>query len=172
MHVQNMRFLFVSFYQIVYIKPPWSLRDVLQCLRKHWFAVFGQVVPRRKLQTVLNLIDFFKSGMYSQSVQIHPNTYFTLLNPLHTRVFPTLRKYLPSVEFVFWFVKLRNRNYFAKNIKDKEKIFNQSCWGSKTSSNDWKSQQLIFSEVDVGQWKQTCRSWLLAKHRNTWCTVV
>lgn len=51
--------------QIVYIKPPWTLRDVLQCLKKHWVAVFGQVVPRRKLQTVLNLIDFFKSGMFS-----------------------------------------------------------------------------------------------------------
>lgn len=48
--------------EIVYMKPPWSLRDVLQCLKKHWYAVFGQVVPRRKLQTVLNLIDFFKSG--------------------------------------------------------------------------------------------------------------
>lgn len=48
--------------EIVYIKPPWTLRDVLQCLKKHWIAVFGQVVPRRKLQTVLNLIDFFKSG--------------------------------------------------------------------------------------------------------------
>lgn len=48
--------------EIVYIKPPWNLRDVLQCLKKHWAAVFGHVVPRRKLQTVLNLIDFFKSG--------------------------------------------------------------------------------------------------------------
>lgn len=59
----NFSFLIVSFEQIVYIKPPWNLRDVLQCLKKHWAAVFGHVVPRRKLQTVLNLIDFFKSGM-------------------------------------------------------------------------------------------------------------
>lgn len=57
----------VSFDQIVYIKPPWSLRDVLQCLKKHWFAVFGQIVPRKKLQTVLNLIDFFKSGIGSHT---------------------------------------------------------------------------------------------------------
>lgn len=48
--------------EIIYIKPPWSLRDVLHCLKKHWIAVFGHVVPRRKLQTVSNLIDFFNSG--------------------------------------------------------------------------------------------------------------
>nr|XP_046248069.1 transcriptional protein SWT1 [Scatophagus argus]XP_046248070.1 transcriptional protein SWT1 [Scatophagus argus]XP_046248071.1 transcriptional protein SWT1 [Scatophagus argus] len=48
--------------EIVYLKPPWTLHDVLQCLKKHWIAVFGQIVPRRKQQTVLNLIDFFNSG--------------------------------------------------------------------------------------------------------------
>lgn len=49
--------------QVVYLKPPWTLKDVLQCLKKHWVAVFGHIVPRRKLQTVLNLINFFNSGM-------------------------------------------------------------------------------------------------------------
>ncbi|XP_040897227.1 transcriptional protein SWT1 isoform X2 [Toxotes jaculatrix] len=48
--------------EIVYLKPPWSLQDVLQCLKKHWIAVFGHIVPRRKQQTVLNLIEFFNSG--------------------------------------------------------------------------------------------------------------
>ncbi|XP_029286045.1 transcriptional protein SWT1 isoform X2 [Cottoperca gobio] len=48
--------------EIIYIKPPWSLLDVMQCLKKHWIAVFGHIVPRRKLQTVLNLINFFNSG--------------------------------------------------------------------------------------------------------------
>ncbi|XP_068563705.1 transcriptional protein SWT1 [Cebidichthys violaceus] len=48
--------------EIIYRKPPWTLQDVLQCLKKHWIAVFGHVVPRRKLQTVLNLIEFFNSG--------------------------------------------------------------------------------------------------------------
>ncbi|XP_044054834.1 transcriptional protein SWT1 isoform X2 [Siniperca chuatsi] len=48
--------------EIVYLKPPWTLQDVLQCLKKHWIAVFGHIVPRRKLQTVLNLIGFFNSG--------------------------------------------------------------------------------------------------------------
>ncbi|CAJ1060972.1 transcriptional protein SWT1 isoform X1 [Xyrichtys novacula] len=48
--------------EIVMIKPPWTLQEVLQCLRKHWIAVFGQVVPRRMEQTVSSLIDFFHSG--------------------------------------------------------------------------------------------------------------
>ncbi|XP_045905109.1 transcriptional protein SWT1 isoform X2 [Micropterus dolomieu] len=48
--------------EIVYLKPPWTLQDVLQCLKKHWIAVFGHIVPRTKLQTVLNLIGFFDSG--------------------------------------------------------------------------------------------------------------
>ncbi|MBN3312106.1 SWT1 protein, partial [Atractosteus spatula] len=28
--------------EIVYIKPPWSLSDLLQCFKKHWIAVFGK----------------------------------------------------------------------------------------------------------------------------------
>ncbi|XP_041863028.1 transcriptional protein SWT1 isoform X2 [Melanotaenia boesemani] len=48
--------------EIVYIKPPWTLQDVLQCLKKHWIAVFGQIAPRRNLENVLNLINFFNSG--------------------------------------------------------------------------------------------------------------
>ncbi|KAK7889291.1 hypothetical protein WMY93_024851 [Mugilogobius chulae] len=48
--------------EIVYRKPPWSLLDVLHCLKKHWIAVFGHLVPRPKQQNVLNLIEFFNSG--------------------------------------------------------------------------------------------------------------
>ncbi|KAK2908099.1 transcriptional protein SWT1 isoform X1 [Channa argus] len=48
--------------EIVYVKPPWTLQDVLQCLKKHWIAVFGHIVQRRKQQNVLNLIEFFNSG--------------------------------------------------------------------------------------------------------------
>lgn len=51
-----------AFFQVVYKPPPWTLQDVLQCLKKHWIAVFGQVVQRKKLQLVLNLIDFFQSS--------------------------------------------------------------------------------------------------------------
>ncbi|XP_077441023.1 transcriptional protein SWT1 [Vanacampus margaritifer] len=46
--------------EIIYIKPPWNLLEILQCMKKHWIAVFGFIVPRSLQQTVLNLIDFFK----------------------------------------------------------------------------------------------------------------
>lgn len=52
--------------QVVYRKPPWTLQDVLQCLKKHWIAVFGHIVQRKNLQLVLNLIDFFHSRMFSK----------------------------------------------------------------------------------------------------------
>ncbi|XP_020558095.1 transcriptional protein SWT1 isoform X2 [Oryzias latipes] len=48
--------------QIVCRKPPWTLQDVLQCLKKHWIAVFGHVVPRRHGETVIELIKFFTPG--------------------------------------------------------------------------------------------------------------
>ncbi|XP_035767444.1 transcriptional protein SWT1 [Neolamprologus brichardi] len=48
--------------QIVYLKPPWTLQDVLQCIKKHWIAVFGHLIHRKKEQTVLKLIKFFNSG--------------------------------------------------------------------------------------------------------------
>ncbi|XP_029989088.1 transcriptional protein SWT1 isoform X2 [Sphaeramia orbicularis] len=47
---------------VVHRKPPWSLLDVLRCMKKHWIAVFGQIVPRKKEKTVEHLIDFFDSG--------------------------------------------------------------------------------------------------------------
>ncbi|CAG11609.1 unnamed protein product [Tetraodon nigroviridis] len=52
--------------EVVYRKPPWSLLDVLQCLKKHWIAVFGQVIQRKKLQLVLNLINFFQSSKFTK----------------------------------------------------------------------------------------------------------
>lgn len=48
--------------EIVYLKPPWALEDVLQCFRKHWIAVFGNLVPRGLLQSVEALCDFLISG--------------------------------------------------------------------------------------------------------------
>ncbi|XP_057696999.1 transcriptional protein SWT1 [Corythoichthys intestinalis] len=48
--------------EIIYRTPPWNLLDILQCLKKHWIAVFGFIVPRSMLQTVLNLINFFQQG--------------------------------------------------------------------------------------------------------------
>ncbi|KGL76384.1 Transcriptional protein SWT1 [Tinamus guttatus] len=38
--------------EILYLKPPWTLANLLQCYKKHWVAVFGHVVPRSLLATV------------------------------------------------------------------------------------------------------------------------
>ncbi|XP_030626729.1 transcriptional protein SWT1 [Chanos chanos] len=41
--------------EIVYLKPPWSLSDLLQCFRKHWIAVFGSIIQRNLLSCVETL---------------------------------------------------------------------------------------------------------------------
>ncbi|KFV11861.1 Transcriptional protein SWT1 [Tauraco erythrolophus] len=38
--------------EILYLKPPWTLANLLNCYKKHWMAVFGYVVPRSLLSTV------------------------------------------------------------------------------------------------------------------------
>ncbi|NXM08346.1 SWT1 protein, partial [Tyrannus savana] len=38
--------------QILYLKPPWTLVNLLKCYKKHWMSVFGYVVPRSLLSTV------------------------------------------------------------------------------------------------------------------------
>ncbi|XP_030351701.1 transcriptional protein SWT1 isoform X3 [Strigops habroptila] len=38
--------------EILYLKPPWTLANLLKCYRKHWMAVFGYIVPRSLLSTV------------------------------------------------------------------------------------------------------------------------
>ncbi|NXY18974.1 SWT1 protein, partial [Atrichornis clamosus] len=38
--------------QILYLKPPWTLANLLKCYKKHWMAVFGYVVPRSLLSTI------------------------------------------------------------------------------------------------------------------------
>ncbi|NXK72384.1 SWT1 protein, partial [Amazona guildingii] len=38
--------------QILYLKPPWTLANLLKCYRKHWVAVFGCIVPRSLLSTI------------------------------------------------------------------------------------------------------------------------
>ncbi|KAM6414732.1 transcriptional protein SWT1 isoform 2-T2 [Rhynochetos jubatus] len=38
--------------EILYLKPPWTLANLLKCYKKHWMAVFGYVVPRSLLSTV------------------------------------------------------------------------------------------------------------------------
>ncbi|XP_027755643.1 transcriptional protein SWT1 isoform X2 [Empidonax traillii] len=38
--------------EILYLKPPWTLVNLLKCYKKHWMSVFGYVVPRSLLSTV------------------------------------------------------------------------------------------------------------------------
>ncbi|XP_009461812.1 PREDICTED: transcriptional protein SWT1 [Nipponia nippon] len=38
--------------EILYLKPPWTLGNLLKCYKKHWMAVFGYVVPRSLLSTI------------------------------------------------------------------------------------------------------------------------
>ncbi|XP_061201694.1 transcriptional protein SWT1 isoform X2 [Neopsephotus bourkii] len=38
--------------EILYLKPPWTLANLLKCYRKHWVAVFGHIVPRSLLSTI------------------------------------------------------------------------------------------------------------------------
>ncbi|XP_077188768.1 transcriptional protein SWT1 isoform X2 [Paroedura picta] len=38
--------------ELVYRTPPWTLADLLLCYKKHWIAVFGQIIPRSFLSTI------------------------------------------------------------------------------------------------------------------------
>ncbi|NWR37049.1 SWT1 protein, partial [Tachuris rubrigastra] len=38
--------------QILFLKPPWTLVNLLKCYKKHWMSVFGYVVPRSLLSAV------------------------------------------------------------------------------------------------------------------------
>ncbi|XP_015268262.1 PREDICTED: transcriptional protein SWT1 [Gekko japonicus] len=38
--------------EVVYRTPPWTLADLLECYKKHWIAVFGQIIPRSFLSTI------------------------------------------------------------------------------------------------------------------------
>jgi len=48
-----------SWKQIVVIKPPWTLSDILICLRKHWIGVFGFVMPMEAKPILECLSGFF-----------------------------------------------------------------------------------------------------------------
>lgn len=48
--------------EIVYLKPPWTLPDLLQCFKKHWIAVFGQIVCRDLLSSIDVLYDNLYKG--------------------------------------------------------------------------------------------------------------
>ncbi|XP_067846598.1 transcriptional protein SWT1 isoform X2 [Heptranchias perlo] len=47
--------------EILFLKPPWSLEDILQCMKKHWIAVFGLIVKRNLLSSVEILSDYLQA---------------------------------------------------------------------------------------------------------------
>ncbi|NXJ73707.1 SWT1 protein, partial [Trogon melanurus] len=57
--------------QILYLKPPWTLANLLKCYKKHWMAVFGYVVPRSLLSTVECLSKHFRAGELVDSSTAH-----------------------------------------------------------------------------------------------------
>jgi rRNA-processing protein FCF1 len=54
-----------SWKRIVVIKPPWTLSDILICMRKHWIGVFGFVMPAEAKPILECLSGFF--GNITQS---------------------------------------------------------------------------------------------------------
>ncbi|NXU47622.1 SWT1 protein, partial [Turnix velox] len=48
--------------QILYLKPPWTLANLLKCYKKHWMAVFGYIVPRSLISTIECLCKHFSTG--------------------------------------------------------------------------------------------------------------
>uniref|UniRef100_A0A8C3GMI5 Transcriptional protein SWT1 n=1 Tax=Cairina moschata TaxID=8855 RepID=A0A8C3GMI5_CAIMO len=56
--------------EILYLKPPWTLANLLQCFKKHWVAVFGHVVPRSLLATVECLYKHFSKTVNSSTAGI------------------------------------------------------------------------------------------------------
>ncbi|XP_032923735.1 transcriptional protein SWT1 isoform X2 [Catharus ustulatus] len=58
--------------EILYLKPPWTLANLLKCYKKHWVAVFGYVVPRSLLSTIECLSEhlYADKPLDSSTVQI------------------------------------------------------------------------------------------------------
>lgn len=58
--------------EILYLKPPWTLVNLLKCYRKHWMAVFGYIVPRSLLSAIECLYNHLSTDkpLDSSAVQI------------------------------------------------------------------------------------------------------
>ncbi|XP_036377964.1 transcriptional protein SWT1 [Megalops cyprinoides] len=48
--------------EVVFVKPPWALNDLLLCFKKHWIAVFGNVIQRGLLNSVEYLSESLCKG--------------------------------------------------------------------------------------------------------------
>jgi hypothetical protein len=49
--------------RIVVRKPPWTLDDILFCLKKHWMSVFGNKLPKDALNLVDDIVEIFHKHM-------------------------------------------------------------------------------------------------------------
>jgi len=58
-----------SWMRIVVIKPPWTLSDILICMRKHWIVVFGFVMPAEAKPILECLSGFFGNITQSKGKQ-------------------------------------------------------------------------------------------------------
>ncbi|XP_054069302.1 transcriptional protein SWT1 isoform X1 [Rissa tridactyla] len=56
--------------EILYLKPPWTLANLLKCYKKHWMAVFGYVVPRSLLSTIECLYKHLCTGKTVDSTTV------------------------------------------------------------------------------------------------------
>ncbi|XP_051868808.1 uncharacterized protein swt1 isoform X2 [Pristis pectinata] len=50
--------------EILFVKPPWSLEDILLCMKKHWIAVFGLLVKRNLQSSVESLSDYLQADKW------------------------------------------------------------------------------------------------------------
>lgn len=57
--------------EIVYVKPPWSLDELLKCFKKHWIAVFGSIIKRSLLSSVEMLSDCLCSDRSIEHRSVH-----------------------------------------------------------------------------------------------------
>ncbi|XP_015753138.1 PREDICTED: transcriptional protein SWT1-like [Acropora digitifera] len=72
--------------KIVFIKPPWTLADLLKLLDKHWIAVFGHVFKRSIKSTVEGLYKHFNGSGGSPGCLAVASTILDLANALFEEV--------------------------------------------------------------------------------------
>ncbi|KAK6195260.1 hypothetical protein SNE40_000728 [Patella caerulea] len=54
---------------VIYRKPPWSALDIMECFQKHWMAVFGMILPRKKEYLVKDIVNIVKNPEMNMSVE-------------------------------------------------------------------------------------------------------
>ncbi|XP_074078325.1 transcriptional protein SWT1 isoform X1 [Macrotis lagotis] len=65
--------------EMVYVKPPWTLENLLQCFKKHWLAVFGLVTEKGLLLTIESIYEC----LYKAKTVDLTTTKFLLMDSKH-----------------------------------------------------------------------------------------